>query len=163
MRRWAALATVLLGVGCLNASGPRGFVFQYQIGALDCGADCTVPGDSAIITASLGDTVWVFHTLTLVAARDSLSTEAATVRPACAENVLLLRGSTTAGKLPNPQTCPDSTAPERFTLKGLTYPSQITRYTRWIVDSSLATGLYGLRGRVMVQPRLEPIYTITVQ
>ena len=163
MRRWVALAIVVLGAGCLNSTEPRGFIFQYEIGALACATDCTAPGDSAITTASRGDTVWVFHTLTLIAAIDSFKTQTATVRPPCAENVVLQRGTTTAGKLPSPLTCPDSTAAERFTLVGFPDPSQITRYTRWIVDSSLVTGSYGLRGRVMVQPRIEPIYSVTVQ
>jgi len=163
MRRSMSLAMILLGAGCLTPSEPRGFIFQYQIGAYGCSTDCSAPGPAAISAASLGDTVWVLHTLTLLGAPDSLKPQTARLRPDCAENVALLLGSATAGTLPSAQACPDSTYAQDFSLKGITAPTQINRYSVWIVDSSHATGGYGLRGRVMVDPRLEPVYLLTVQ
>lgn len=161
-RRVVALAAVLLGGGCLNTTAPTGFVFRYQLHAFGCDASCDTPGDTAITSAARGDTVWLQHVLELIAAVDSVRPQTATLRPDCAENVAVLSGTSTVRRLPAPS-CADSTYLQGFQLAGIDYPQTIVAYTRWVVDSGLTPALYGLRGRVMVQPRLEPTFGFEVQ
>ena len=151
----AALVAVLLGSGCINTNEPIGFVFQYQVRTFNCGTPCSAPGDSEITSGARGDTVWLQHTIDLIAALDSFTPQTATVRPDCAENVAVLSGTTTIRSLPTPS-CADSTYRKSFQLAGIDYPQTMVVYTQWIVDSSLLPARYALRGRVLVRPRLEP-------
>jgi hypothetical protein len=148
---------------CLNTSGPTNFAFRYGVIAHPCSTTCDTPGDSAITSAARGDTVWVSHLVELVDAPTSATPQAARLRPECAENVRLLAVGGTAGSLPAPATCPDSTYLMSFSLLGIDYPASLSRDTRWIIDSALTPGTYGLRGRVLVSPRLEPTLGFTVQ
>ncbi len=166
--RIAATAAVValggaFGLACLNSADPTGFVFQYGIGAFGCDTTCAAPNTAAPIdSAARGDTVWLQHEILLVAAVDSFTPQVATLRPDCAENVAVMTGTSTVRSLPTPS-CPDSTYPQGFHLAGIDYPKVIVVHTRWVVDSGLAPGLYGLRGRVLVRPRLEPTFGFQVQ
>jgi hypothetical protein len=155
-------AAVVLGAACLNTAEPKGFVFRYSIGAYGCDTTCATPGANSIASAARGDTVWLQHLLELVAAVDSFRPQTTTLRAECSENVAILMGNSAVDTVPTP-TCPDSTYQQSFQLKDIDWPAAIVRYTRWVVDSSLTPGLYGLRGRVMVQPRIEPTFGFTIQ
>jgi len=157
-----ALAFFLV-VGCLPPTQGSGFIFQYGIGAYDCDTTCATPNPSAPIdTAARGDTVWLQHAMSLIGAIDSFRVQLATLRPDCAVNVAVLSGNSTVRSLPTP-TCADSTARVGFQLAGVDQPQTIVVYTRWVVDSGLAAGLYLLRGRVMVHPLIEPVLGFQVQ
>jgi hypothetical protein len=158
----AALVAVLLGGGCINTAEPTGFIYRYQVRTVSCGTSCSAPGDSQITSAARGDTVWVEHIVNLIAAIDSFTPQTATLRPDCAENVAVLNGNTTVRSLPTPS-CADSTYRMSFQLAGIDYPQTMVVHTRWIVDSALAPAQYGLRGRVLVRPRLEPTTGLDVQ
>jgi hypothetical protein len=162
-RRALAAGAILLGAACVGVSEPRNFAFRYAVAAYGCGASCDTPGDSAVSSAPRGDTVWVSHLVELIGAPDSANPQIARLRPDCAENVVLLAVGGSAGSLPAPTTCPDSTYRMSFSLLGIDYPSSLSRYTRWVIDSALTPGTYGLRGRVLVSPRLEPTFGFTVQ
>jgi hypothetical protein len=166
-RRVASRVAIVLGVGgagaCINTADPTLYSFRYQVGAFGCGTTCAAPDSAAPIeSAALGDTVWVLNALSLVAALDSFTVEFATLRPDCEQNVVVLAGTTIVRTLPTPS-CPDSTYQQGFQLAGINYPQTVIVSTRWVVDSQLAPGLYGLKGRVLVRPRLEPVYTVRVQ
>ena len=79
-----------------------------------------------------------------------------TVRPDCNLNVVIESATAAVDTLPTP-TCPDSTASVEFVLGVI-----VTRYTRWVVDSSLAPAIYDVIGRVLVQPRIEPRFLFTI-
>src|SRR4029077_9978635 len=114
------------------------------------------PGPDTISTAARGDTVWVRHQIVLVQSVNDSSD--ATLRPTCADNVAIRTGVNTVKTLPAPASCAlDSTDVRRFALGGT-----LTLYTRWIVDSSLTPAPYGVVGRVMVHPLIEPQLTFTV-
>jgi hypothetical protein len=166
-RQIAAAAVVLLagggGVACINSAAPTGFVFQYQVGAYGCDTTCATAGDSAITSAARGDTVWVFHLVRLINAIDPAAPQFARLRPTCAENVVILASGTTVRSLPAPADCPDSTYRQAFTLLGTDWPTTVSWYTRWVVDAALTPGGYAVRGRVMVQPQIEPTFDFTVQ
>ena len=168
-RRMAALIAGLLGAGaaaagCINTTDPILYGFRYQVGAFGCDTSCAVPDTTTapIDSVARGDTVWVLHALSLVAAIDSLTVQVATLRPDCEQNVVVLAGSTVVRTLPTP-TCPDSTYHQGFQLAGIDYPQLVVVATPWVVDSTVAPGLYGLKGRVLAQPRLEPVYTIRIR
>jgi hypothetical protein len=162
-RRALAAGAILLGAACVRVSEPTNFTFRYKVAAYGCSASCDTPGDSAITSAARGDTVWVSHLIELLTAHDAVTPQIARLRPDCAENVVLLVVGGTAGSLPAPTTCPDSTYRMSFTLQGSPYPSSLSRDTRWIIDSALTPGTYGVRGRVLVSPRLEPMLAFAVQ
>lgn len=164
-RRMAVIGAVLLGGGaaCLNTAEPRGFTFRYQIFASGCDTTCAAPGSVPIDSAARGDTIWLQHVVELIGAVDSVTPQPATLRPDCAENVAVLAGNSTVRSVPTPATCPDSTFEQNFTLQGITFPSIVVRYNRWVVDPALSPAVYGLRGRVMVQPRIEPIFAFTIR
>ena len=158
-RRLVSLAVLLLtgGITCINSAEPSGFVFQYQLRAFGCDTDCTAPGDTAVTSAARGDTVWVRHDIVLIDAVHD--TADATIRPACTENVAILSGNLTVRRFPSPATCQDSTARQEFVVDTV-----LTRFTRWIVDSALTPATtYAVLGRVMVQPRIEPVFGFLVQ
>jgi hypothetical protein len=162
-RRVAVLVAVVLGGACVTTTDPTLYSFRYQIGAFGCDTSCATPDTAALITAAAqGDTVWVLHALSLEDALDTLSVEVARLRPACAQNVVVLAGTSIVRTLPTPS-CPDSTFPQGFQLAGIDFPQRVVVATRWVVDSGLAPGLYGLKGRVLVQPLLEPVYPFSVQ
>jgi len=162
-RRVAAAAVVLLAVGCINTTAPTGFAFRYQVRAFRCGTTCTTPDSTTqIASAARGDTVWVQHRVDLIAALDSLAPQSATLRPDCAGSVAVVNGSTTVRTLPTP-TCADSTYRQAFQLADVDYPRTIVIYTRWVVDPALTPAQYGLRGRVVFRPLLEPVSTFDVQ
>jgi hypothetical protein len=145
----------LVGVGCVDTSSPGNFVFQYQIGLYGCGTDCSGPGAAGIDTVARGDTAWLRHDIRLL--QSSATTKNATVRPVCAQNVLVQTPATNVDTIPAP-TCPDSLESHAFTLG-----DSLTRFNRWVVDSSFAPGGYLLVGRVMVQPRIEPQYFFVIK
>jgi|SRR5882762_3656472 len=159
-RRYAVVllgaATLGLGVACLPSTELSGFVFQYGITALGCDTTCAAPGADTITTAARGDTVWLRHEIVLLqSVRDSSD---ATLRPACADNVAIRSGVTTVRTLPAPAGCAiDSTAVIRFAFGGT-----VTRYTQWVVDSSLTPAPYLVVGRILVHPLLEPSLSFTV-
>ena len=157
------LGAVLASTSCVQSQEPTGFGFGYQLLAYDCATSCDAPGDSLISSAARGDTVWLSHLVELVSAVDSTRPQQATLRPDCEVNAVVLAGVNTVRSLPAPATCPDSTYEQNFTLANIAFPRAITRYTRWIVDSGIPPGTYQLRGRVMVQPRLEPSFTFAIQ
>jgi hypothetical protein len=162
-RRVVTLVVVLLGAACIHTTAPTGFTFQYQIRALACDTSCAAPDSTVVVTsAARGDTVWLQHVMSLVGAVDSFTPQAVTLRPDCEVNVLVIAGSTTLRSIPTP-TCPDSTYSQWFQLAGIYYPQILVRYTQWVVDAGLAAGSYGVRGHVVVQPRLEPTLTFDVQ
>jgi hypothetical protein len=167
--KWLGRAALvgLLGVGavapaCTPTTEATGFVFQYGIDAFGCDTTCATPGAAPIASAARGDTVWLQHTMTLVAAVDSFIPQVATVRPACAGQVAVVTGGSTVRSVPTP-TCADSTLPDSFQLAGVDYPQTVIAFTQWVVDAGLAPGGYLLRGRVLVRPRLEPSLGFTVQ
>ncbi|HKC40876.1 MAG TPA: hypothetical protein VKC15_15155 [Gemmatimonadales bacterium] len=166
MGRVAALAALVLGVGalaCVHSTDATGYVFQYGITAFGCDTTCAAPDSTTPIqSAARGDTVWLQHLMILIAAVDSFTPQIATLRRDCAENVAVLAGNTTVRSLPTP-TCADSTYEQAFQLAGYDYPHTIATYTRWVVDSQLAPTQYGLRGRLMVRPRIEPTLPFGVQ
>jgi len=158
-----ALVAVGIGAGCIDTSAPSAYAFRYQISAYACDTSCAAPDSSAQVTfAARGDTVWLQHAMSLVGAADSFTPKVVTLRPDCDVNVLVVVESTILRTLPTP-TCPDSTYPQGFQLAGIDYPSSLIVYTRWVVDSQLSPGPYGLQGRVVVQPRLEPRLPFDVQ
>lgn len=144
----------MVAVSCLNTADPGRFVMQYAIGAYGCGADCTTPSTTSIATAARGDTVWLKHDIALVSASDTI--RRVSVRPDCNLNVVIESPTVAVDTLPTP-TCPDSIASVQFVLGAI-----VTRYTRWVVDSSLAPAIYDVVGRVMVQPRIEPRFLFTI-
>lgn len=162
MPRGVAALLAALGAAACSVDNPSTFAFQYGVQVFDCGASCA-PGDTAIAAAARGDTVWVGHAVELILAVSGNTPVPARLRPDCAENVAVLAaGGATVVSLPVPSGCPDSTYRATFTLDGIAYPSAVVRYTRWIIDSAVAPGTYGVRGRVLVTPRLEPIISFTV-
>lgn len=158
-----ALGAVLASTSCVHSQEPTGFAFGYQLVAYGCATSCDVPGDSSISSAARGDTLWISHLVELVAGVDSSRPEQARLRPDCEVNLVVLAGTSTVRSLPTPTICPDSTYEQNFTLANIAFPREITRFTRWIVDSGIPPGAYLLRGRVMVQPRLEPSFTFAIQ
>jgi len=149
-------AALALGVACLPTTELTGFVFQYGIATFDCDTTCAAPGADTISTAARGDTVWVRHQIVLVQSVNDSSD--ATMRPTCADNVAIRAGVTTVKTLPAPAGCAlDSTAVQRFGLGGF-----VTRYTQWVVDSSLTPASYLVVGRVLVHPLIEPALIFTV-
>ena len=159
-RRYAValLGAAALGVGvaCLPSTELTGFVFQYGIAAFDCDTTCAAPGADTISTAARGDTVWLRHQIVLVQSVNDSSD--ATMRPICADNVAIRAGVTTLKTLPAPAGCAlDSTDIRRFALGGT-----LTRYTQWVVDSSLTPAPYSVVGRVLVHPLIEPSLTFTI-
>lgn len=153
----------VVAVACTPSTEATGFVFQYGIAAFGCDTTCAAPNTSAPIdSAARGDTVWLQHMVVLVAAVDSFIPQVATVRPDCAGNVAVLSGTTTVRTLPTP-TCNDSTYRLAFQLADVDYPQTLIVYTQWVVDTLLAPGLYGLRGRVLFHPRIEPTLGFEVQ
>jgi hypothetical protein len=158
-----ALVAVGIGAGCIDTSAPSAYAFRYQISAYACDTSCAAPDSSTAITfAARGDTVWLQHAMSLVGAADSFTPKVVTLRPNCEVNVVVLAGSTILRTLPTP-TCPDSTYPQGFQLAGIDYPQSLIVYTRWVLDLQLSPGPYGLQGRVVVQPRLEPTFPFDVQ
>lgn len=157
MRR--AIGVLLVaGLGCLNTAEPAGFVYQYGIGVYACDpAGCELPDTTVAVSAAApGDTVWVRHVVILLQAGDS--THTATIRPGCAANVLVHLGADTVQSLPTPAACPDSTAPEEFTL-GV----PLMRLTQWALDPALMAGTtYAVVGKIMIQPRIEPTFAFQV-
>jgi hypothetical protein len=156
---------VLLGAlvpACTPTTEATGFIFSYGIGAFGCDTPCATPGAATIDSAARGDTVWLQHTMVLVAAVDSFTPQFATLRPDCAGHVAVLSGTATVRTLPTP-TCNDSTYGLAFQLANVDYPQTLIAYTQWVVDSDLVPGAYLLRGRVLVRPRLEPVLGFTVQ
>ena len=149
-------AAILLGVACLPTTELSGFVFQYGIAAFNCDTTCAAPGPDTISTAARGDTVWLRHEIVLVQSVNDSSD--ATLRPDCTDNVAIRAGVNTVKTLPLPVPgCLDSTAVRRFALGG-TY----TRYTQWVLDSSLTPAPYLVVGRVLVHPLIEPSLSFTV-
>jgi hypothetical protein len=161
--RAAGGGAILLAAACYNFSGPGTFAFQYAVGVYGCDTSCTIPGDSAITSAARGDTVWVRHVVRLLGAIDSVTPQLATLRPDCAENVAIVTVAGTVRSLPTVASCPDSTYRMAFALDSVAHPSAIRVDTRWIIDTALRAGTYGVRGRVLVTPRLEPTFGFTVQ
>lgn len=153
-----AIGVLLGGVGCLTISGPSGYGVQYRIGVFACDTmGCEVPDTVIVSAAAPGDTVWVLHEILLVRAPDS--TFAARLRPLCAENVTVVLGSNTVQSLPDVADCPDSTVMEDLVL-GV----PVERYNRWVLDTTLTPAMtYALIGRILVQPRLEPVIGFQVQ
>jgi hypothetical protein len=162
IRRATVAAALVLGAACLNTSGPHGFVFRYQLRILGCATTCDTAGTTPVDTAQRGDTVWLEHFISLVGAVDSVTPQTATLRADCAGHIAILSANTTVRTIP-PPTCGDSTYEEDFTLIGTPIKDAITIYTQWVVDQQLSAGFYTVRGRVMVQPRVEPSFGITVQ
>jgi hypothetical protein len=162
-RRAVAAGAALIAAACLNTAEPTNFAFRYGVAAYACGASCDAPGDSVISAAARGDTVWVSHLVELIGAPDSVTPQLARLRPDCAENVAIVTSTTTVRSLPNPASCPDSTYRWYFALDSIDYPSAVSVYTRWIIDSALTPGTYGVRGRVLVTPRLEPTFGFHLQ
>lgn len=154
---------VLASTSCVQSQAPTGFAFGYQLTAYGCATPCDAPGDSSISSAARGDTLWISHLVELVSSLDSLRPQGATLRPDCEVNLVVLAGSTTVRSLPAPTICPDSTYEQTFTLANIAFPRTVTRDTRWIVDSGIPPGTYQVRGRMMVQPRLEPTFTFAIQ
>jgi len=149
-------AALMLGVACLPSTELTGFVFQYGIAAFDCNTTCVAPGPDTISTAARGDTVWLRHQIVLVQSVNDSSD--GTLRPACADNVAIRAGVNTVKTLPAPAACAlDSTEVRRFALGGT-----LTRYTKWVVDSSLTPSSYVIIGRVLVHPLIEPSLGFTV-
>lgn len=140
---------------CVDTNAPSGFVFQYQIGLYDCGADCTAPGTIGIDTVHRGDTVWLRHDIQLL--QTAAPSKAATLRPACAQNVIVRSATVNVDTVPTPS-CPDSTESKIFALG-----DTVLRFNAWVVDSALAPGAYQILGRVMLQPRIEPQFVFIVQ
>lgn len=140
---------------CADTNDPTGFVFQYQIGLYGCGADCSTPGTVGIDTVHRGDTVWLRHDVQLL--QTTAPNKVATLRPACAQNVIVRSPVTNVDTVPTP-TCPDSLVAKTFALG-----DTILRFNAWRVDSALAPGPYQIVGRVMVQPRIEPQFVFIVQ
>lgn len=156
-RRLVRIATLLAaaGIACLDSSDPSGFVFQYQIGVYGCDTDCAAPGTIPLSSAARGDTIWLRHDIVLLQATDTI--KQATLRPDCAGGVWVQFGAATRDTIPT-ATCPDSTAPRDFTLG-----TPVTRFHQWIVDSALTPAVYGVVGRLLVQPRIEPRFAFTIQ
>jgi len=153
--RIAAITFVTAVAGsCLNTADPGRFIFQYAIAAYGCGTDCSAAGPTPISTAARGDTVWLRHDIVLLQASDTV--RRATIRPDCALNVVIESPTAPIDTLPKP-TCSDSLASHNFVL-GAT----LTRFTRWVVDSSLAPATYDIVGRVLVQPRIEPRFLFAI-
>ncbi|HEV8398652.1 MAG TPA: hypothetical protein VGQ18_02315 [Gemmatimonadales bacterium] len=149
-------AALGLGVGCLPSTDLTGFVFQYGVATFDCDTTCGAPGPDTISTAARGDTVWVRHQIVLVQSINDSSD--ATLRPTCVDNVAIRAGVNTVKTLPAPAGCAlDSTDVRRFALGGI-----LTRYTQWVVDSSLTPAPYVVVGRILVHPLIEPQLTFTV-
>ena len=142
-------------MACIASSAPQDYAFQYQIGVVGCATDCTAPGQTPISAAARGDTVWLRHGIVLL--QSSGGIKRVTLRPNCAENVLIQSGTTAVDTVPTPS-CPDST-----TLSDFALGTTLTRYNQWIVDSTLAPAAYSVVGRIMVQPRIEPRFIITIQ
>lgn len=158
-RRLAGFAAILLtgGIACLNSAEPRGFVFRYEIGVYGCDTPCASPDTARVSSAARGDTVWLRHDIVLVQAVQG--TADATTRPACTENVAIRSGNTPVRSLPAPATCQDSTERRAFLVDTV-----LTRFTQWVVDSALTPATtYGVVGRIMVQPRIEPMFAFLVQ
>jgi hypothetical protein len=160
-RRYAVVlvgaAALGVGVACLPPTEFTGFVFQYGIATYACDTTCAAPGTDSIGTAARGDTVWVRHVIGLV--RSVHDSADARMRPTCADNVAIRAGVNTVKTLPAPAGCVlDSTVVQRFEVGGV-----LTRYTRWVLDSSLTPAPYAVVGRVMVRPLIEPqlIFTVT--
>jgi hypothetical protein len=162
-RRAVGLGAVLTAAACIKTTEPTNFVFRYAIVAVGCDTTCATPGDTAITTAARGDTIWVSHVIELLGAIDSVTPQQARLRPDCAENVSIIAAGNAVRSLPTAASCPDSTYQMSFTLGGVTYPSDVSVFTRWIIDSALTPGTYGIRGRVLVTPRLEPTFGLQVQ
>lgn len=159
----ALVVSVAVAVGCTPTTSGTGFIFQYGIAAYGCDTTCAAPNTAVSLdSAARGDTVWLQHMMVLIAAVDSFIPQMATLRPDCAGNVAVLSGSVTVRSLPTP-TCNDSTYRHSFQLAGVDYPDTLAVYTQWVVDTALAPGFYGLRGRVMVHPRIEPVLGFAVQ
>lgn len=140
---------------CIGTNDPTGYVFQYQIGLFDCGADCTTPGTVALDTVHRGDTVWLRHDIRLL--QTTAPSKTATLRPACGQNIIVRTATTNVDTVPTP-TCPDSLESKIFALN-----DTALRFNSWIVDSALAPGAYQVVGRLMVQPRIEPQFVFLVQ
>ena len=166
MRRAVVAAVVVLGAGAVacdaHSTDATGFIFQYALSALPCDTTCATPDStSSVAAATHGDTVWVRHAMTLVAAIDSFMPQIATLRPGCAGPVAVVSGNTTVRSVPTP-TCTDSTVPDTFQLAGVNFPQTVVVYTRWVVDTGLSPGGYLIRGRVMVHPAIEPVVFFTI-
>ena len=150
------LGAVALGVACLPSTELTGFVFQYGISVFNCDTTCAAPGVDTISTAARGDTVWLRHQIVLV--QSVYDSSDATMRPTCADNVAIRAGVNTVKTLPTPAGCAlDSTEVVRFAFGGT-----LTRYTQWVVDSSLTPAPYLVVGRILVHPLIEPSRSVTV-
>ncbi|MGH7529625.1 MAG: hypothetical protein ACREMN_04520 [Gemmatimonadales bacterium] len=151
-------ASLVAGIGCLGTAEPTGFVFQYRIGVYACDPlGCETPDTIPVTAAPPNDTVWVRHDMVLIQAH--VSTVTATIRPICAENVVVRSASATVQSLPTPAACPDSMASEAFILG-----DTLTRFTQWVLDPALTSATtYAVVGRIMVSPRLEPTFAFQVQ
>lgn len=155
----AGAVALAAAAACLNTTNPGGFIYQYQIRVFACDTPaCSGPDTNSVVsTASPGDTVWLRHDILLLQASDS--THEATIRPDCAQNATVAFGASVVQSLPDPATCADSTAPEEFSMGEL-----LVRNTRWVLDSALVGGnTYAVRGRVLVQPNIEPVFGFVVQ
>lgn len=149
----AILATALGGAACTTTE-PTGFLIRYELRAVGCqSTGCASPDTVGIASAALGDTVWLFHRLSLVAAVGESTL--VTLRPSCAENLTVLRGASLQRTVPATPSCPDSTY--------RTFLGFADRYTAWVVDSALVPGAYVLRGQVIVQPAIHPQVTFEIR
>ena len=151
----------LAAAACRSVTDPRRAVVSYAISAFACDTliGCDEPDSIHISSADRGDTVWIFSS---VEGGNPIVGDSAlvTARGECAENLVLLSGSTTVRTFPGAVTCPDSSY-----LIFVYRPPQPTldRYFRWVVEPGVPVGTYRIEGRMLVAPDLRPSFTFEIR
>lgn len=153
MRRLLALALALAAgsASVCPTEEPTIFRLRYEFRVLGCGdTGCGAPGtdEDTIRVANRSDTVWLFHRVRMLASFDSTLVR---LRPDCADHVWVVRDNVTVRTVPASVTCPDSTDEDH--LRG---GEELLRLTQWVVDRTLEPATYLVRGRMVVEPVLEP-------